>query len=338
MRKIHIVAMAMLLMCFAGCSLFKSAGRTLFVEPLTFPINKDGHRTQRRDRQWAEAAWQAEMTANPELCCSEEYKRGFADGFTDYLYAGGTGEPPPVPPRRLWNLDYRTAEGHNAVENWFAGFRRGAHAVREAGYRDLVTVKSSLLTCSNLDAPVMPSDFEELEPAEMIPTPQPFESIPEPRSPALPSPESSPNSKRIVPDDDEQEPQIRMPGATSREAAEAEPRSLAMPVDDAEPLMQMPELRALKADADRKVQGRSSMMPQTEDKGHERVVVLPPCPEASASKDRPTNDSRIASSHPERSKGIHTRLAELLRCAYDDNVESGLSANPKSREDVSRPR
>ena len=332
MRKIRIIAvMAMLCICFAGCSMFKSAGRTLFVEPLTFPTNKDSHRTQCRDRQWAEAAWQAEMAANPGLCSSGEYKRGFADGFADYLYAGGTGEPPPVPPRRLWNLDYRTAEGHAAVENWFAGFRRGAHAVRDAGYRDLVTAKSSLLTCSNLDAPVMPSGMpEEWEPTETIPTPQPFESIPEPRSPASPSHEPSPNTKNLTPDGDEGEPQIRMPGDTSREASEAEPRSLAIPVGDAEPLMQMPELRALKPGI--AVQRKTSTLPPTGDKEHEMVVVLPPCPEVVSP------ETRSASSHPERSEGIHTRLAELLQCAHDDSTEDRLSAAPKCREDVSRPR
>lgn len=280
MKKTAFAALAVLCLLFAGCSsVCKIATRTLCVEPLLFPTQRDSHRTKKRDRQWAKAAWQAEMAANPEVCCSEEYKRGFKEGFADYLYAGGTGEPPPVPPRRLWNLDYRTAEGHKAVEDWFAGFRQGAHAVREAGYRNLVTAKSSLLTCNNFDVPVMPSGIlEKLEPVEVIPTPQPAESVPKPRKPTLPSHESSSNTKKVVPNRGELEPQLRIPRPINREAVEPEFKSFVPAVDDAEPVTKMSEPQAMKPKA--KAKEQISTSPATEDKEDSGVVMLPSCPSA----------------------------------------------------------
>jgi hypothetical protein len=207
MGNIRFPAMAILCLCLSGCSLIRNAGRTLFFEPMAFPTNKDSLRTHHRDRQWAEASWKAEMATHPELCRSEEYKRGFEDGFSDYLYAGGTGEPPPIPPRRLWNLDYRTPEGHKAVEDWFAGFRQGACAVREAGYRDFVTVKSSLISCNNSGMPFMPPGIENETPQkEVIPPPRPEESIPKvqttmasSREPAWIAKKSSPERNELKP-------------------------------------------------------------------------------------------------------------------------------------------
>jgi hypothetical protein len=184
MRKTGFAAIAALSVFCAGCSLFRSAEQTLLIDPLTYSTRKDSQRTKHQYRQWADAAWQAEMAANPEPCQSIEYKRGFEDGFADYLYAGGTGEPPPVPPRRLWNLDYRTPAGQHAVENWFCGFRRGAGAARDAGYRTMVTVPSSVLLHQDSVAVAPPpgaiSEAKETNEAKAPKAPSPFEEVPSP--------------------------------------------------------------------------------------------------------------------------------------------------------------
>jgi hypothetical protein len=278
MRKTRFAAMAALCFCFAGCSLIKGAGRTLFVEPAVFSANKDSHRAHHRDRQWAEDAWNAEMAANPELCCSEEYKRGFEDGFADYLYAGGTGEPPPVPPRRLWNLDYRTPEGHKAVELWFAGFRRGAYAVREAGYRDFVTVKSSLLDCNHSDASGRPSGVPDDEkPFEVIPLPQPAEPVSNARNPTQPGLKTSSNTKKLASDREKMEPEPNESEAPKREA-EPNLETATAPVDNIEPVKPVIKtwevpgiLPAVKDDA-------QTSTPATAGREHGEVVTLPPCP------------------------------------------------------------
>src|SRR5439155_20779353 len=92
----------------------------------------------------AEAAWQEITKANPDPSYSPDYVCGFKDGFADFLYAGGTGEPPPLPPRQYWKIKYETAEGHQAIEDWFAGFRHGASVAQTTGYRQWVTIPSSL--------------------------------------------------------------------------------------------------------------------------------------------------------------------------------------------------
>jgi hypothetical protein len=105
------------------------------------------------------------------MACSAEFELGFKDGFTDYLYAGGTGEPPPVPPRCLWNLDYRTPRGRQAADDWFAGFRCGAAVVRENGYREKMLLPSSLSTSKPAVPPAVPMQLQPGEPFEVIPTP-----------------------------------------------------------------------------------------------------------------------------------------------------------------------
>ena len=51
---------------------------------------------------------------------------GFQDGFADFLYAGGNGEPPVVPPWYYRRTVYETPEGLASTEEWFAGYRHGA--------------------------------------------------------------------------------------------------------------------------------------------------------------------------------------------------------------------
>jgi hypothetical protein len=72
-----------------------------------------------------------------------DYRSGFLDGFVDYTYAGGTGEPPPVPPRTFWNVQLRSLEGKARVNQWFAGYRHGARMAASGGYRALATIHTS---------------------------------------------------------------------------------------------------------------------------------------------------------------------------------------------------
>lgn len=96
-----------------------------------------------RHRRWAREAWAHTCAASPEPY-SPYFAQGFTDGFLDYVEAGGTGEPPAVPPRRFWTAKFQTYEGRLAIEDWFAGFRQGAAIAREAGYRELAILPSSL--------------------------------------------------------------------------------------------------------------------------------------------------------------------------------------------------
>lgn len=79
-----------------------------------------------------------------DAAASPDYVAGFRDGFVDYVYAGGTGEPPPVPPRRYWNVGLRSPGGKARANDWFAGFRHGARSAHDGGYREMGTVRGML--------------------------------------------------------------------------------------------------------------------------------------------------------------------------------------------------
>src|SRR5947207_1402939 len=107
------------LLCFlALCGLCPGCGgpltnvaRTMIFEPLHFDKAVNDYADCLRDRQVAEFAWAEYKTAFPNPGHSHDWERGFKDGFADYLYAGGTGLPPPLPPREYWTTAYETPGG-----------------------------------------------------------------------------------------------------------------------------------------------------------------------------------------------------------------------------------
>src|SRR5207248_2959690 len=118
-----------------GCSPFVNATRTLVIEPLQFCERGDKAAEFLRDRKLANAAWGRVMSCGLGAWYSADYERGFKDGYTDYLFAGGNGQPPPVPPRDYWGVQNKTPEGQQAAEDWFAGYRHGAASAMDSGYR-----------------------------------------------------------------------------------------------------------------------------------------------------------------------------------------------------------
>jgi hypothetical protein len=96
-----------------------------------------------RDCQRAKQAWLEAQAACPGQTFSKDYGEGFVAGFRDYLHAGGNGQPPAVPPFRYRLARYDSPEGHQAVEDWYAGFRHGAAAARASGLRELNVIPLS---------------------------------------------------------------------------------------------------------------------------------------------------------------------------------------------------
>ena len=113
-------------------------------EPAEYSWKHDRRRSVDAYRELALQVWQQEALHWPEMAALPDYTLGFRDGFVDYVYAGGTGEPPPVPPRHFWNVALRAPDGRQRVAQWFAGYRHGARAARDGGFRQLGTVDSSL--------------------------------------------------------------------------------------------------------------------------------------------------------------------------------------------------
>jgi hypothetical protein len=150
-----------------GCNPIASAVRTTIIEPTEYSRRIDDCVDNHRNKALAKVALAEWMQARPDCLCSQDFARGFEEGFADFLFAGGPGNPPPVPPRYYWRPEFENPEGHKAIEEWYAGFREGSAAARASGYRQLVTVPSSLAARPSLGAavpsnPKPPADFETL--------------------------------------------------------------------------------------------------------------------------------------------------------------------------------
>ena len=133
-----------------GCRFTDNAWHTIIVEPAQYPAYWEHKRSLARFRATANEALEQERATAKAECddyvhepFSPAYERGFVDGFVDYLEAGGDGNPPPLPPRKLWNVDYQSPDGYIVAREWFNGFRHGAAVARNSGLRELVIVPLS---------------------------------------------------------------------------------------------------------------------------------------------------------------------------------------------------
>jgi len=139
---------------------------------------------------------------------SKPFNEGFLEGFIDYVEAGGSGEPPYLPPFRYRLSEHRTEEGHAAIQDWYAGFRQGAAAARASGLREL--------NCVPLPGPAMPVDsrdgaveslhFGDQRTGENANSRRPNELLPQPAGPTLgpmprivPEPPEIPSALQLSP-------------------------------------------------------------------------------------------------------------------------------------------
>ncbi len=97
--------------------------------------------------KYAQSAWSSVCKLAPDGSLSRHYKDGFIEGYIDYLDAGGTGEPPAMPPFKYGLHLYQTVEGRQAVRDWFAGFRHGALIAKSSGFRELIIVPLASYPC-----------------------------------------------------------------------------------------------------------------------------------------------------------------------------------------------
>jgi hypothetical protein len=187
MTKQFAVVIVGVCLAVQGCGPITYATRTLVIEPVHYCLTADNLLETHRNYQLAESSWKAIVHAEPGVSYSADYAAGFKDGFADYLYAGGTGEPPPLPPRHYWKFRYETPQGHQAIEDWFAGFRHGAAVAQQSGYREWVLLPAAVppRTLSEPAAEVLP-ELPAMPPSETV-LPPPRAAAPE----QLPAP--SPN-------------------------------------------------------------------------------------------------------------------------------------------------
>jgi hypothetical protein len=137
------------------------------------------HREMKRNREWAEAAWQGVGCKNASGKRNDDYACGFKDGYAEYLFRGGDGEPPLVAPLKYRHIRYQTPEGYQAIEDWFAGYRHGAATARDSGARHWITGPSALEAGMPMDA----REPHLLAPGTVGPMPEVLPSQPTPVPP-----------------------------------------------------------------------------------------------------------------------------------------------------------
>lgn len=127
-----------------GCTVCQDVYRNVCLEPGLFNWKTDWQRSRELYLSWARQAWY-DVGVTSAACTSTTYEWGFREGFADFVFAGGTGEPPAMPPREFWNAGWR-ADGAVAADEWFAGYRHGASVAREGGFRERAVVRSAVAT------------------------------------------------------------------------------------------------------------------------------------------------------------------------------------------------
>jgi hypothetical protein len=210
-----------------GCSLIATACRDITYD---VKLQVQEHREEHRYRQLADEALACGTCRQGS---SPHHVRGFRDGFIDYLRGGGSGTPPPLPPRHYWGLKFQSPAGHQAIEDWYAGYREGAAAAQASGRREfaIVPTKSELLPASPPPVPPPPPPMPLPPPATLgapLPAPPLLEQAPPPRPgppPALPRPTSLPPAGA----------KVALPLVVSREVmpplAIPQPRSVSVTVE-----------------------------------------------------------------------------------------------------------
>ncbi|HVX14218.1 MAG TPA: hypothetical protein VHC22_23730 [Pirellulales bacterium] len=126
-----------------GCTVSDNFMLAFLVEPTQYCDYFDAHKSHNRHCRLAKQTWSKIQNKKSMKRFSDDYAQGFRDGFTDFLDAGGTGQPPPLPPRCYWKNRYANPQGRRAVQDWFAGFRHGAAMARASGAREYALVPMS---------------------------------------------------------------------------------------------------------------------------------------------------------------------------------------------------
>lgn len=168
-RLVALLGVWLLGVSLSGCALtnethrvFALAKRTTHIEPRFFEYVQSDRVAQREARLLAEQAWAEAAPTVPNA--SPDYENGFLEGFADYLYRGGSGEPPVIPPRGYWHLRFLNQFGKVSINDWYDGFRAGAQNCKARGIREMWVIPSSLLTSTDTSAvPATPDQLPAFE-------------------------------------------------------------------------------------------------------------------------------------------------------------------------------
>ncbi len=178
-RALPLLTMLLSMSLQSGCTIWQSARRTLRQEPHEFSWEHDRGTSKTLYLSWADTAWQeARGYAAPENQSSYDYEWGFREGFAEYCYGGGNGEPPGAPPRPYWHAFKRMSPERNTVDQWYSGYRHGAKVARTGGYREQAILRSPLVNC-NCELPAAATTtISEVSPVMSTPVTAPSVTVP----------------------------------------------------------------------------------------------------------------------------------------------------------------
>jgi hypothetical protein len=201
MRSLRALFLFSLGLLSCGCALVEDSGRNI---GLCFTRSREARQEWRRNYRWADRAWAETCAAHGGSAPSKDYETGFKDGFAEYLYRGGNGEPPLVAPLRYRRLCYQSPQGYRAIDDWFAGYRHGSTVAKASGAREWITGPSSLHPWGGSAKPPGPPVSPELDPgnpekapAPDLPSPRP---LPETQRPKQTAPSTQPSPPLESPD------------------------------------------------------------------------------------------------------------------------------------------
>ena len=84
-----------------------------------------------RDRVWARRAFHLRY-GHCDRVHADHFRDGFIAGYGNVCEGHG-GECPALPPEKYWSYRYRSHEGAEMQNAWFAGFEAGAESARADG-------------------------------------------------------------------------------------------------------------------------------------------------------------------------------------------------------------
>ena len=138
-RKLALLVFSLLIIPNVGCQSWSHVRDSFFFcEPIDGAIHSyNCHRAAKR-------AWADRYDNYCDRECADHFGAGFRDGYAD-VAKGGTGCPPPLPPRRYWGWRYQNAAGQQGVAAWFDGYPAGARAAEEDGVSNWSRMQTSYI-------------------------------------------------------------------------------------------------------------------------------------------------------------------------------------------------
>lgn len=138
-RKIALLIFSLMIIPNVGCQSWTYVRDSIFFcEPIDGAIHSHNcHRAAKR-------AWAERYDHYCDRECADYFGAGFRDGYAD-VARGGTGCPPPLPPRRYWGWRYQNALGQQRVAAWFDGYPAGARAAEEDGVANWSRMQTSYI-------------------------------------------------------------------------------------------------------------------------------------------------------------------------------------------------